>query len=49
MAVRYRRVDSGDHGGEYVTEEYAKAHPDTTVAETVPDPDDDCEPDDEEG
>lgn len=33
--VRYRRVDSGEHGGEFVTKAYAKRNPDTTYASPV--------------
>lgn len=39
----YRRVDTGDEGGEFVTEEYALANPDTTVKEWVEDDEDDEE------
>ena len=34
---RYRRVDEGADGGEFVTEAYSLANPDTTVREEVPD------------
>lgn len=30
---RWRRVDSGDHGGEFVSRDYAEANPETTLEE----------------
>lgn len=33
--VRYRRVDSGEHGGQWCTQAYAKRNPDTTYASPV--------------
>lgn len=33
--VRHRRVDKGDKGGEFVTEQYASQNESTTVVETV--------------
>ncbi len=34
-AVRHRRVDVGDQGGEFVTEQFATANPDITAEEAV--------------